>query len=48
MPVSKTPGPDTDPQYRILEFSTPDALQLDLRQLARFGSGAMSQSGIWV
>jgi len=38
MPVSKTPG-WTDPKYRVLEFSTPDVLQLDLRQLARFGIG---------
>jgi hypothetical protein len=38
MPGSSTPG-WTDPQYRILEFSTPDVLQLDLRQLARFGIG---------
>ena len=38
MPLSKTPG-WTDPQYRVLEFSTPDVLQLDLRQLARFGLG---------
>jgi len=30
----------TDPKYRILEFSTPDVLQMDLRQLARFGIGS--------
>ncbi len=30
----------TDPKYRVLEFSTPDVLQLDLRQLARFGIGS--------
>jgi hypothetical protein len=30
----------TDPQYRILEFSTPDVLQADLRQIARFGIGS--------
>jgi hypothetical protein len=30
----------TDPQYRILEFSTPDLLQMDLRQLAQFGIGS--------
>jgi hypothetical protein len=30
----------TDPQYRILEFSTPDVLQLDLRQLSQFGIGS--------
>lgn len=29
----------TDPQYRLLEFSTPDVLQMDLRQLAQFGIG---------
>jgi hypothetical protein len=29
----------TDPQYRILEFSSPDVLEADLRQLARFGIG---------
>jgi hypothetical protein len=29
----------TDPQYRILEYSTPDVLETDLRQLARFGIG---------
>jgi hypothetical protein len=39
IPGSSTPG-WTDPQYRILEFSTPDVLQLDLRQLARFGIGS--------
>ncbi|MCK7504659.1 MAG: hypothetical protein MZV70_11615 [Desulfobacterales bacterium] len=27
-------------QYRILEFSTPDVLEVDLRQLARFGIGS--------
>jgi hypothetical protein len=30
----------TDPKYSILEFSTPDVLQLDLRQLAKFGIGS--------
>jgi hypothetical protein len=30
----------TDPQYRILEFSTPDVLQMDLRQLAQLGIGS--------
>jgi hypothetical protein len=30
----------TDPKYRILEFSTPDVLQMDLRQLAQFGIGS--------
>jgi hypothetical protein len=39
MPGISTPG-WTDPQYRILEFSTPDVLQLDLRQLAQFGIGS--------
>jgi hypothetical protein len=29
----------TDPQYRILEYSTPDVLEVDLRQLAQFGIG---------
>jgi len=29
----------TDPQYRILEYSTPDLLEMDLRGLARFGIG---------
>jgi hypothetical protein len=29
----------TDPQYRILEYSTPDLLEVDLRHLARFGIG---------
>jgi hypothetical protein len=32
--------PWTDPEYRILEFSTPDLLQMDLRQLAQFGIGS--------
>ena len=30
----------TDPKYRILEFSTPDVLEVDLRQLAQFGIGS--------
>jgi len=30
----------TDPQYRILEYSTPDVLDTDLRQLARLGIGS--------
>ena len=30
----------TDPQYRILEFSTPEVLEVDLRQLARIGIGS--------
>ena len=30
----------TDPQYGILEFSTPDVLQMDLRQLVQFGIGS--------
>jgi hypothetical protein len=30
----------TDPQYRILEFGTPDVLEADLRQIARFGIGS--------
>lgn len=30
----------TDPKYRIVEFSTPEVLETDLRQLARFGIGS--------
>jgi len=30
----------TDPQYRILEFSTPEVLEVDLRQLAQIGIGS--------
>jgi hypothetical protein len=30
----------TDPQYRILEYSTPDVLEVDLRQIARSGIGS--------
>jgi len=30
----------TDPQFRILEFSTPEVLESDLRQLARMGIGS--------
>jgi len=30
----------TDPKYRILEFSTPDVLEVDLRHLAQFGIGS--------
>jgi len=30
----------TDPRYRILEYGTPDVLETDLRQLARFGIGS--------
>jgi len=30
----------TDPQYRILEYTTPDVLEVDLRQLARSGIGS--------
>ena len=30
----------TDPQYRILEYSTPEVLDADLRQLARMGIGS--------
>jgi hypothetical protein len=30
----------TDPQFRILEFSTPEVLESDLRQLARLGIGS--------
>ena len=42
-PVTKILGKTlrlwTDPQYRILEYSTPDILEADLRHLARFGIG---------
>ena len=30
----------TDPQYRILEFSTPEVLEVDLRQLVQIGIGS--------
>jgi hypothetical protein len=30
----------TDPRYRILEYGTPDVLEVDLRQLARLGIGS--------
>ena len=30
----------TDPQYRILEFGTPEVLEVDLRQLAQMGIGS--------
>jgi len=30
----------TNPQYRILEFSTPEVLEVDLRQLAQIGIGS--------
>lgn len=30
----------SDPKYRILEFSAPDVLEVDLRQLAQFGIGS--------
>jgi len=30
----------TDPQYRILEYSTPEVLEADLRHLARLGIGS--------
>jgi hypothetical protein len=38
--LGKTLHAWTDPKYHILEFSTPDLLQMDLRQLARFGIGS--------
>ncbi len=38
--LGKKLRPWTDPKYRILEFSTPDVMQMDLRQLARFGIGS--------
>lgn len=30
----------TDPQYQVLEFSTPEVLEVDLRQLAQVGIGS--------
>jgi hypothetical protein len=30
----------TDPQYHILEYGTPEVLEVDLRQLARLGIGS--------
>ena len=30
----------TDPQYRVLDFSTPEVLEVDLRQLAQIGIGS--------
>ncbi len=30
----------TDPQYRILDYSTPEVLDADLRHLARLGIGS--------
>lgn len=30
----------TDPKYSVLEFSTPEVLQMDLRQLAQLGIGS--------
>jgi hypothetical protein len=30
----------TDPKYRLLEFGTPDVLEVDLRQLVQFGIGS--------
>jgi len=38
--LGKTARIWTDPQYRILEFSTPEVLEVDLRQLARMGIGS--------
>jgi hypothetical protein len=38
--LGKTLHAWTDPKYRILEFSTPELLQLDLRQLVEFGIGS--------
>jgi hypothetical protein len=37
--LGKTLHAWTDPKYRILEFSTPELLQMDLRQLVEFGIG---------
>jgi hypothetical protein len=43
-PVTKVLGRTvrvwTDPQYRILEYGTPEVLDADLRQLARLGIGS--------
>ena len=30
----------TDPKYRVVEFSTPEVLEVDLRQLSRLGIGS--------
>ena len=38
--LGKTARIWTDPQYRILEFSTPEVLEVDLRQLTRMGIGS--------
>jgi hypothetical protein len=38
--LGKTARIWTDPQYRILEFSTPEVLEVDLRQLAQMGVGS--------
>jgi hypothetical protein len=38
--LGETLHPWTDPKYRILEFSTPELLQMDLRQLVEFGIGS--------
>ena len=37
--LGKTRRVWTDPRYAVLEFSTPDMLEVDLRHLARFGIG---------
>ena len=43
-PETKVWGQDAacldGPQYRILEYSTPEVLEADLRQLAQFGIGS--------
>jgi len=38
--LGKTARIWTDPQYSILEFSTPEVLEVDLRQLSRMGIGS--------
>ena len=38
--LGKTARIWTDPQYRILEFSTPEVLEVDLRQLSQMGIGS--------
>jgi hypothetical protein len=37
--LGKTLRAWTDPQYRVLEYSTPEVLEADLRQLAQIGIG---------
>lgn len=37
--LGKTLHAWTDPKYRVMEYSTPDLLEMDLRHVARFGIG---------